>query len=134
MKVVLDTMMWVSFGTRRDGYRHSVLERAWKARVRLFVSAYILDELTAVLAEGLGLSGRFVQLARRAVLRRAQFVDLPLPPRAYVPGDPNDDAIVQTKADYVVTADQVLLTLGKVQDVELISLSSFEERLPLADK
>jgi predicted nucleic acid-binding protein len=51
-----------------------------------------------------------------------------------VPGDPKDDAVVQTaissKSDYFVTADALLLKLGKVRDVEIISVKSFAERLP----
>jgi predicted nucleic acid-binding protein len=74
MKVVLDTMLWVSYCTRRDGPRHRLIDRALKARVRLFVSDYILDELADVLREELNESARYVQLARRAVLRRAKRV------------------------------------------------------------
>jgi predicted nucleic acid-binding protein len=48
-------------------------------------------------------------LARRAVLRRAKLVPLPKNIRAFVTGDPKDDAVVQTanssKSDYLVTAD-----------------------------
>jgi len=51
-----------------------------------------------------------------------------------VPGDPKDDAIVQTalssKSDYLVTADSVLLDLAKVRDVEIIAVRTFAERLP----
>ena len=45
MKAVLDTMLWVSYCTRRTGPRHRLIDRALKARVRLFVSDYIIDEL-----------------------------------------------------------------------------------------
>jgi predicted nucleic acid-binding protein len=59
---------------------------------------------------------------------------LPNQLRSYVPGDPNDDAVVQTaitsKANYLVTADEVLLDLGKVRSVEIISVRSFAERMP----
>jgi predicted nucleic acid-binding protein len=51
-----------------------------------------------------------------------------------VPGDPDDDAVVQTaissKSDFLVTADTVLLELGQVQDVEIITVRKFAERLP----
>ena len=63
MKVVLDTMLWVSYCTRRGGSRHRLIDRALRARVRLFVSDYILDELDRVLREDLNQSGRFVRLA-----------------------------------------------------------------------
>lgn len=36
MKVVLDTMLWVSYCTRRGGSRHRLIEQAFKARVRSF--------------------------------------------------------------------------------------------------
>jgi predicted nucleic acid-binding protein len=102
--------------------------------VRLFVSDYILDELADVLVEDLKESRRFTHLARRAVLRRAKRVVLPKIIRRSVSGDPNDDAVVQTaltsRSDYLVTADTVLLELGKVQDVEIISVKTFAERLP----
>jgi putative PIN family toxin of toxin-antitoxin system len=134
MKVVLDTMLWVSYCTRRDGSRHRLIDRALQARVRLFVSDYILDELADVLREELNEGARYVHLARRAVLRRAKRVDLPKTIRSFVPGDPKDDAVVQTalsaKADYLVTADAALLELGKVRNAEIISVKTFAERLP----
>ncbi len=134
MKAVLDTMLWVSYCTRRDGARHRLIERAVKARVRLFVSDYILDEMAEVLVEDLNEGRQFAHLARRAVLRRAKRVALPKIIRPHVPGDPDDDAVVQTalssKSDYLVTADTVLLELGKVQDVEIIRVRTFAERLP----
>jgi hypothetical protein len=34
MKVVLDTMLWVSYCTRRDGPRQRLIDEALKARVR----------------------------------------------------------------------------------------------------
>ena len=40
-------------GTRRQGSRHHLIERAASAKVRFFVSDYILDELADVLREEL---------------------------------------------------------------------------------
>jgi putative PIN family toxin of toxin-antitoxin system len=135
MKVVLDTMLWVYYCTRRSGSRHRLIDRALTANVRLYVSDYILAELEQVLRDDLGESARYARLARRAVLRRTKRVALPKYVRKYVPGDPNDDAIVQTaltsKSDYLVTADAVLLKLGKVHSVQMISVKSFAERLPI---
>ena len=134
MKAVLDTMLWVSYCTRRHGSRHRLTDRAVKARVRLFVSDYILDELAEVLTEDLHESRRFARLAQRAVLRRAKRVTLPEIVGRFVPGDPDDNPVVQTaissRSDYIVTADAVLLELGKVQDVQIVSVKMFAERLP----
>jgi putative PIN family toxin of toxin-antitoxin system len=134
MKVVLDTMLWVSYCTRRQGSRHRLIERADRANVRFFVSDYILDELTDVLREELEESPRYVSLARRAVLRRAKLVELPKQVGSFVAGDPKDNAVVQTaissRSDYLVTADAVLLELGKVKNVEIIDVKTFAEFLP----
>lgn len=118
----------------RDGYRYRLLDRAYRSRVRFFVSDYILDELADTLVEDLSRSRRFANLARRAVLRIAALVELPSSVGKHVPGDPNDDPIVQTalsaKADFLVTADTEILSVGKVQDVEILTAAQFEARLP----
>ncbi|MBI2806892.1 MAG: putative toxin-antitoxin system toxin component, PIN family [Planctomycetes bacterium] len=135
MKVVLDTMLWVSYCTLKDGYRYRLIERARSKRVRFFVSEYILNELELALTEDLGLTTRFAALARRAVLRFAKSVELSSTPRSFVPGDPDDDPIVQTalkgKVDYLVTADKEILKVGKIEDVQVLSTQQWEKELPL---
>lgn len=134
MKVVLDSMLWVSYLVHGHGSRHRVIEHACKARVRFFVSDYILNEVQETLLEDFDESRRVAQLALDAVRRRAILVVLPRVLPAFVAGDPDDDAVVQTaltaKADYLVTADHVLLDLGQVKDVEIINVKTFAERLP----
>jgi putative PIN family toxin of toxin-antitoxin system len=135
VKVVADTMIWVSYCTRKGGYRYRLIERAKRQGVRFFVSEYILDELSDTLVEDLGQTRRYALLACRAVLRIAKLVDLPPAIRRYVPGDPDDDPIIQTalsaKVNYLVTADAEILDLAKVEDVEIITAEQFEERLDL---
>jgi predicted nucleic acid-binding protein len=86
--------------------------------VRFFVSQYILDEVATTLLEDFDLPPRYVALARRAIQRVAKTIRLPIIRRGIVARDPDDDAIVQTalkaKADYLVTADRVLLDLRPV--------------------
>ena len=131
MKAVPDTMIWVSYCTLAGGYRHRLIERARRKRVRLFVSEYILQELSDTLTEDLGRSRRYAWLARRAVLRLARLVKLPDSSPRHVPGDPDDDPIVQTaliaKAHYLVTADRELLKLKKARNFEVISAQRFAE-------
>ena len=133
MKVVLDTMIWVSYCTLQDGHRHRLIERARRQRVRFFISEYILNELETALTDDLELSRRFAALARRAVLRIAKVVDIPASTDSFVPGDSNDDPIVQTaltsKADYLVTADKEILDVGKAEDVEIVTAQAWEEML-----
>src|SRR5260370_191198 len=134
MKAVPDSMLWVSFATHRDGPRRATLSRAARQRVRLLTSNYILGEVERILLDKFKKPRRFVHLALRAILRTATEVKLPTEARSYVAGDPDDDPVIQTaltgNADFIVTADKVLLALRKVQDVEIISLEEFALRLP----
>ena len=123
-------MIWVSYCTLATGYRHRLIERARRKRVRFFVSEYILQELADTLIEDLGRTRRYAWLARRAVLRIARRVNLPASPVRHVPGDPNDDPIIQTaltaSVHYLVTADRELLKLKKVHSMEIITAQKFD--------
>jgi predicted nucleic acid-binding protein len=61
-------------------------------------------------------------------------INLPKSVRSFVPGDPDDDAVVQTaissKSDYLVTADTILLELGKVHNTQIITMDTFAQSLP----
>ncbi len=122
----------------RNGYRHRLIDRAVRQRVRLFVSEYILDELVRTLVDGLKRTSRFAILARNAVLRLATLVDLPPAIADHIPGDSEDNPIVQTglsaKADYLVTADAEILKVGKVQDVQFLTAVQWEAILQPEEK
>lgn len=49
MKVVADTMIWVSYFSDKQSFRHRLLEEAIRGRVRFFVSDYLADELGEIL-------------------------------------------------------------------------------------
>jgi putative PIN family toxin of toxin-antitoxin system len=133
VKIVADTMIWVSYFTRADGYRHRLIERACQQRVRIFVSEYILHELNDTLVEDLHRNSRFALLSSQNVLKMARLVRIPLPAARFVMADPKDDPIVQTaikaKADYLVTADKEILKIQKIQDLLIISPAEFEKLL-----
>jgi putative PIN family toxin of toxin-antitoxin system len=117
----------------KDGFRHRLIERGRRQRVRFFVSSYILGELTKTLVADLGLTKRFANLARERVLRLSKKVVLPKVIGGFVPGDVNDDPIVQTalsaKADFLITADREILRVHKVEDVENVTAQRFAELL-----
>jgi putative PIN family toxin of toxin-antitoxin system len=137
MKVVPDTMMWVSYATHADGARSRAIERAIDFRVRFFTSEYILAEVERTLHEKMGESRKLARLTVASLRRICTVVPLPLPAGQYVAADPGDDLIVQTaltgKADCIITADKLLLELAKVRDVEIISLEEWLSRLPPDD-
>jgi uncharacterized protein len=134
VKVVADTMIWVSYCTLQDGYRHRLIERARRSSVRLFVSDYILDELVETLTEELGLSHRYARLARRAVLRRAKLVYLPPVIAKGRVADPADEPVLQTallaKVDFLVTADKRFLGTKMFRKVRIVTAAEFERHLP----
>ncbi|MFO0810273.1 MAG: putative toxin-antitoxin system toxin component, PIN family [Gemmataceae bacterium] len=127
----------MSAAVNPDGPRRRAVERAVRQRVRLIASAYILNEVERVLVEDFDKSPRFAALTVQNILRMTRLVRLPESIPSHVATDPNDDPIVQTaltgKADYLVTADKVLLALAKVRDVEIIGLDDWLALLPPDD-
>jgi putative PIN family toxin of toxin-antitoxin system len=137
VKVVPDTVNWVSYGTHADGARARAIERAVRHRVRLFTSGYILSEVERIIPERMGESPRLARLTVASIRRMCTLVALPQAIASYVNVDPKDDPIIQTAitgmADYIVTADKALLVVGKVRDVEIISQNEWLSRLPADD-
>lgn len=123
-------MLWVSYCASKDSYRHRLIERARRKRVRFFVSEYILDELNKTLVEDLRLSRRYAWLARRYGLRISLTFPLSSRPTSRVTAD---DPIVQTalvaRVDYLVTADTEILGIREPREIKVITPAQFEERL-----
>ena len=126
-------MIWVSYFTRGDGFRHRLIERDRRKRVRIFVSDFILQELSKTLTDDLHRTSRFALLSCKTVLRIARLIDVPSTVPRYVLADPKDDPIIQSalnaKADFLVTADKEILKLRKIQDLSILSPSQFDEML-----
>ncbi len=133
MKVVVDTMVWVSASMNRRGFRGRLIDAAITRRVRFYVSEYILDELVRTMTLHLKEPKSHANDSRRAVERRSKLVQLPERIPSYVPGDPKDDAVVQTavsaNAHDLVTEDQEILKLKKVGNVKIITAVEFARQL-----
>jgi uncharacterized protein len=137
MKAVPDSMLWVSYAANPEGMRRQVLDRAVLQRVRLYSSAYILNEVARVLVGDFEKTQRFASLAVRAILRLTHLVPVAESVRSFVSEDPNDDPIVATalraKADYLVTQDKAILAIGQVRNLRIINLQEFALLLPQAE-
>lgn len=133
MKVVADTMIWVSYFSDEQSFRHRLLEAAIQRRVRLFVSDYLAEELREILVRDMEVAARDAKLAVKKLFRVCKTVGLPIVLPSHVPGDEKDNAIVETairsKADYLVTADREILKLKKVANVRIITAAEFARRL-----
>jgi putative PIN family toxin of toxin-antitoxin system len=126
-------MIWVSYFLSPDSFRCQVLEEALNQRVRLFVSDYLTDEVVKSVRSRLEKGTRYGLRVRLRIKRSTQSVKLPASIPRHVPGDPDDDAIVETairaKADYLVSADHEVLNLKKVGSVKIITAAEFARLL-----
>lgn len=133
MKVVADTMIWISYFSDELSFRHQLLEAAVQRRVRLFVSEYLVNEVRDVLIRDMAITRRDAKLATKQLLRTCQSVELPDLIPKHVPEDEKDDAIVETalraKADYLVSGDRKILQLKKVGNVTIITAAEFARLL-----
>lgn len=112
-----------------------MLRAAERRRFRLYLSAYILEELDAVLGRP-----KFAALVaahpRRVLVRRVmqacQLVKVAHAPRV-VAGDPQDDPVLQcarvAKARYLLSLDPHLLEVGEHKGVLVVRPEAFAEAL-----
>lgn len=127
-RLVLDTNVVVS-AVLWGGKPGGSIAAAGEGEVRLHSSRDLLDELRATLerlklarhveAEGLTVDGIFADYRRLLMLTRRA-----LPPGAWS-RDPDDDRVIACAlavgADFVVTGDDDLLTLGEVGGIRIVS-------------
>jgi putative PIN family toxin of toxin-antitoxin system len=131
MKVFFDTNVYVADALLGEASSR-LIEATQSAGGRIYVSAYVLDEVERVIADQLGFSRRLAVLSRQRVARRATPV-LPPASRHAVPDDPKDSPILQAAlaagADYLVTNDRHLLTLNPYESLRILSLGDYRQVL-----
>jgi len=130
MKVFLDTNVYIAealLGSAAERMIKTTLDARW----RVYVSRYLLDELTRVLTKDLGFSRRLATLSRRRIIRRSTIVETTS--SAQVPQDPKDNPILQAAlgcgADYLVTNDRHLLSLDPFEGLRILSMSNYHRLL-----
>jgi putative PIN family toxin of toxin-antitoxin system len=135
MKVVLDTNVWVSaflspLGTpgrlldaMRTGHvRVATSERLWSELIRIVHEPKVRNVLEA---HGTWDAAELI-LATRP---RIDCVDAETPIDRWVPDDPDDDWVIQcaltTKAEYIVSGDRHLVSLGQIGQIRIVSPAGF---------
>lgn len=130
-RLVLDTNIVIS-ATLWGGRPAEVLAIAGEGEARLYTSRVLLDELKATLerpklakaieATGLDIAGILEDYRRLATLTR------PAPLEKAWSRDPDDDHVIAcalaARADFLVTGDDDLLALDKVEGVAILSVSA----------
>ncbi|MCC6358865.1 MAG: putative toxin-antitoxin system toxin component, PIN family [Phycisphaerales bacterium] len=131
MKVVFDTNVYVAEALGGETAT-AILAATCRASWRIFVSQYILDELTTVMIEDLALPRRSATLAVIRVVRRARTIE-PIPSRHGVREDPADSEILRTGlragADIIVTNDRHLLALDPYEGIQVASMAAYRRIL-----
>jgi len=127
MKVFFDTNVYVAEALLGEASTR-LIEATQSAGWRIYVSTHVLDEVERVIVDKLGFSRRLAGLSRRRITRRAAAVRPPASRHA-VPDDPKDSSILRAAlsagADYLVTNDRHLLSMGSYESLRIVSLRDY---------
>ena len=132
MRVVLDTIVIVS-ALNFPGNERLVLDLALRGRFDLFLSRFILEEVTGVLTQKFGWKEERAAQAINSLENAASFIE---PPRLaqVIEGGHDDnrilDCAVAASADCLVTGDRRhLLPIGEHQGASIINAPRFLSEL-----
>lgn len=132
LKVVLDTNIFVSSIFWQKGNPHRVVELALDKRIRVFTSIEILQELEKVSRSYFEEPEEIIQRQISLILEYSTVVK-PSARINVVTDDPADNKILECAAacgaDYIVTGDSHLLTLGGYRRIEMLSAAKFMEMI-----
>lgn len=125
--VVFDTnILFSATGWRGHPFRCVELARA--GEIRAVTCPEILSELAEKLGVKLSFSAEQTDETLADYLSFHTLVDIPGVLKA-VPRDPEDNAVLECaqagQAQFIVTGDQDLLTLGRFQGIEIVTASEF---------
>lgn len=138
IKAVFDTNVLISAFLSRDnpgGVSNELLRSVISGAVALQISADIVNEITQVLLRSRRAQRRYgysrddVDQYRAALIILASVIDDPAPTPGAVPRDPDDDKIVACAvaagAEYLVTRDDDLLSLGSYGGIAIVAPEDF---------
>ncbi|MBS7651075.1 MAG: putative toxin-antitoxin system toxin component, PIN family [Candidatus Bathyarchaeia archaeon] len=135
-RLVLDSNVWISaflFG----GKPAAIIKLAQEGRVRILVSTDLILEIARVLRYGklrkiLEQSKRSTETVVAQILAVTELVGTKSL-RSWITQDPADDIIlncaVENSADYIITGDQHILQLKRVDGVKIFTPNEFLQHL-----
>ena len=127
MKIVIDTNV-VASAVFFGGRPRELLEKLLLGELTAFVSPEIVEEYQATLRR---LQEKYPQKAVNVPLTQIVTACRLIEPKTtvHVCRDPDDDKFiacaVDSKSLYIVSGDRDLLTVGKYQDVEIVTVADF---------
>ena len=128
MRVVLDTNVIVS-GLNFPGNERLVLDLARRGRFELYLSGFILDEVSAVLTRKFRWDEERAAAAVRVLRDAAEVDESPRPPEVIEGGHADNrilECAAEVLAEYVVTGDRRhLLPLGEHGGATIVNAPGF---------
>lgn len=132
-KVVLDNNLFVAAYWNPQSASARIIQACREGRLSAVASAAVRREITRTLGQ-MPVEEEYRRAVAR-LLRRAEAVDASESLAGMIPADPEDEkyleCAVAAGADYLVSSDRHLLTLGNVRGVEIVSPSALARRLRL---
>lgn len=129
MKAVFDTNVLIAAFVS-EGLCTKLLIRGRRKDFQLIVCPYILDEFEGVLRRKFSVSPREAKVARNLIMEASENIIIPSTLVTSVCRDPEDDHILacatSAKADFLVTGDDDLLSLGSYEGVKILAPRAFE--------
>jgi len=126
VKVFFDTNVYVAEALLGKAAER-MIQATIRARWRIYVNQYVLNELADVLTEDFGCSRRLAILSQRRILRRSMLVEGTT--SAKVPDDPKDNAVLAGAigggVDLLVTNDRHLLILNPYRGLRILSMTDY---------
>ncbi len=124
IRVVLDTNIYVS-GILFSGNPREVLSLAIKGKIDVFISPEILTELKEVLSgKKFGFSPERVDFTIREIESITTRI-IPSKKHSVVTRDSDDNIVIdcamRSKAEYIITGDNDLLSLKKFKNIKIIN-------------
>ncbi len=133
LSVVLDTQLLLRGATARSASLNSKVYQTWiEGDYEVLLSQETLDELLRVLTEPkvvrqLRITNEILMSTATLLLSKAKFVTVSR--KITLCRDPNDDKFLECavagKADFVVSADNDLLSLKVIEAIPIVSLPTF---------
>ena len=129
-RVVADTNVFISalmFG----GLPEKFLDMAFAGRFHLATSPVLLDELEEKLLLKFEVTGQKVAVIRSRFELAFEIVSAVLS-LSVIKNDPDDDRVLEcavaARADYIISGDRHLLSLGSYEEIQVITVRQFMDR------
>lgn len=133
-KVVLDSTVLVSVFLAKAGVSAELLHKAKDGGFDMCLAAEILEEVQRALLQYQKIRKRYHYSDQTVIqfvqnLRIVAHLITGLPSIDVVNSDPNDNMVVacalKARADYIVTRDNDLLSLGNYEDIKVVTPENF---------